>query len=611
MGEKQVTEELGSLLSYMTDILSKEFNSTTLTPEYLLISILDNKKCHAYMILDSFLMSAHMNELQDIYLKFLEKNKNNGCVKYDSKNIQFDDELLKIIDDSEKEKQNLNSELLGSEHVLLSMLNPNNNHINIINVFNNLGINYQIIQSKCSYENKRNDNNKIVKKIQKNNNFFPLKSDINKKAITSKNNYIDQYTININKLIQNGKIDSLIGRKKEIEQIIKILARRKKNNAILVGNSGCGKTQIVYGIAEMIENGNVPEMLKNKELIMLDAISLVSGTHFRGMFEERVNGLFEELKGSTKYILFIDDIQNVLKSSSKEKDTDISSMIGNILTEGDIRVIGTTTFKEYRNSVESNSSICRKLQKIVIEPTTKKETVEILLHNKKYYENYHNVNYSNEVIEKIVDFAERYVTDRSLPDSAIDILDLSGANTCLIDRYPKRISDLKKRLSDIDYEKTIRLNKGDFESVDELDKETNSIKKELSDFNREYESNSDKYKIDITINDVAKAVSDMTNIPVKKLNTNEKAKLANIESILKKSIIGQDEAIENICKIVKRNKVGLGNKNKTQGNVLLLGPSGVGKCVCENTKIKVRNKKTSEIEELTIKEFFDKIKKSY
>ena len=490
------------------------------------------------------------------------------------------------------------------------MLNPNNKHDEIINVFKNMGIDYQIVLSKCSYNNNSN-NNKIIKKPVKPNQFFPLKSEVNKKAITSKSNYIDQYTININKLVRSGKVDSLIGRKKEIEQIIKILARRKKNNAILVGNSGCGKTQIVYGIAEMIEKGNVPEILKNKELIMMDIISLVSGTHFRGMFEERVNGLFEELKGSTKYILFIDDIQNVLKSSSKEKDTDISSMIGNILTEGDIRVIGTTTFKEYRNSVESNSSICRKLQKIVIEPTTKKETVEILLNNKKYYEDYHNVNYSNEVIEKIVDFAERYVTDRSLPDSAIDILDLSGANTCLIDRYPKRISELKKRLSEIDYEKTIRLNKGDFESVDVLDKETNSIKKEISDFNRDYESNIEKYKIDITIDDVAKAVSDMTNIPTNKLNTNEKAKLANIENLLKKYIVGQDEAIDNICKIVKRNKVGLGNKNKTQGNVLLLGPSGVGKCVCENTKIKVRNKKTSEIEELTIKEFFDKIKKSY
>lgn len=576
MGEKQVTEELGSILSYMTDVLSREFYSEKLTPEYLLTSILDNKKCHAYMILDNFLMSNNIDDLKNIYINYLEKNKSLIKPKYNDKDLQFDNELSSIINDSEKEQQNLGSELLGSEHILLSMLNPDNKHDEIINVFKNMGIDYQIVLSKCSYNNNSN-NNKIIKKPVKPNQFFPLKSEVNKKAITSKSNYIDQYTININKLVRSGKVDSLIGRKKEIEQIIKILARRKKNNAILVGNSGCGKTQIVYGIAEMIEKGNVPEILKNKELIMMDIISLVSGTHFRGMFEERVNGLFEELKGSTKYILFIDDIQNVLKSSSKEKDTDISSMIGNILTEGDIRVIGTTTFKEYRNSVESNSSICRKLQKIVIEPTTKKETVEILLNNKKYYEDYHNVNYSNEVIEKIVDFAERYVTDRSLPDSAIDILDLSGANTCLIDRYPKRISELKKRLSEIDYEKTIRLNKGDFESVDALDKETNSIKKEISDFNRDYESNIEKYKIDITIDDVAKAVSDMTNIPTNKLNTNEKAKLANIENLLKKYIVGQDEAIDNICKIVKRNKVGLGNKNKTQGNVLLLGPSGVGK----------------------------------
>lgn len=604
MKEKQVTEELGAVLSYMTETLRTQFQTSKLTPEYLLTSILDNKRCHAYLILDNFLMRNNIEELKNIYLNSLENCKNNEiCSKT---NIKFNDELAKIVDESEAEQNKLNSQLLGSEHLLLAMINPENNHNSIIDVFKNIGVSYDIIISKCNTSN----NNNVNKKIEKNNLILPLKSEINTKTITSKTSYISQYTVNINNLVKSGKVDSLIGRKNEVEQILKVLARRKKNNVILVGNSGCGKTQIVYGIAEMIEKGEVPEMLQNKEIIMMNIIALVSGTHFRGMFEERVNGLFEELKNSNKYILFIDDMQNVLKSSSKDKDTDISPMIGNILAEGDIKVIGTTTFKDYHNSIELNNSISRKLQKIIIEPTTKTETIEILKQNKKYYEDYHNVRYSNDVLSKIVDLAERYVSDRSLPDSAIDILDLSGAHTCLINRYPTEVYDLKNRLSEIEKEKSAKLNCGDFEAVDALEKENNQLNGRLSELKRNYESNIEQYRLDITLDDVAKAVSDMTGIPTTKLNTNEKLKLANIEETLKKSIVGQDEAIENICRIVKRNKVGLGNKNKTQGNVLLLGPSGTGKCVCANTKIRIRNKKTSEIEELTIKEFLDRLKKS-
>lgn len=602
MKEKQVTEELGAVLSYMTETLRTQFQTSKLTPEYLLTSILDNKRCHAYLILDNFLMRNNIEELKNIYLNSLENCKNNEiCSKT---NIKFNDELAKIVDESEAEQNKLNSQLLGSEHLLLAMINPENNHNSIIDVFKNIGVSYDIIISKCNTSN----NNNVNKKIEKNNLILPLKSEINTKTITSKTSYISQYTVNINNLVKSGKVDSLIGRKNEVEQILKVLARRKKNNVILVGNSGCGKTQIVYGIAEMIEKGEVPEMLQNKEIIMMNIIALVSGTHFRGMFEERVNGLFEELKNSNKYILFIDDMQNVLKSSSKDKDTDISPMIGNILAEGDIKVIGTTTFKDYHNSIELNNSISRKLQKIIIEPTTKTETIEILKQNKKYYEDYHNVRYSNDVLSKIVDLAERYVSDRSLPDSAIDILDLSGAHTCLINRYPTEVYDLKNRLSEIEKEKSAKLNCGDFEAVDALEKENNQLNGRLSELKRNYESNIEQYRLDITLDDVAKAVSDMTGIPTTKLNTNEKLKLANIEETLKKSIVGQDEAIENICRIVKRNKVGLGNKNKTQGNVLLLGPSGTGKCVCANTKIRIRNKKTSEIEELTIKEFLDRLK---
>ena len=569
MKEKQVTEELNSILSYMTDVLSKEFNNKELTLEFLIVSILDNKKSHAYTILDNFVMSENIDNLKEIYINYLKKNTINDIIE--KKNV-FSEELTKVFDEAEIEQNNLNSVLLGSEHIILAILNPINNHDNILNVFNNIGVDYNMVINKCYNENSKH--HKLMKRNIKSNQLFQL---TNNKTVTQQNNYISNYTVNINDLYRKGKLDSLIGRKKEVNQIIETLARRKKNNVILVGNGGCGKTQIVYGIAELIENGNVPEVIKGKEIIMLDIIALVSGTHFRGMFEERVNGLFNELKNSNKYILFIDDMQNVLKSSSKEKDTDISSMIGNILSEGDIRIIGTTTFKDYHNSIETNNSISRKLQKIIIEPSTKEESIEILKQNKKYYEEYHNVSYSLDVIKKIVELSERYITDKSLPDSAIDVMDLSGAHTSLIDRSPNKIQEDKKKLKSLEQEKEKNVECGDFIAVDELDKKINEIKKNISDFNRYYESHIAEFTIQISVDDVANAVSEMTSIPTQKLTTNKKSKLANIEDTLKQSIIGQDHAIDSICKIVKRNKVGLGNKNKTQGNVLLLGPSGTGK----------------------------------
>ena len=407
--------------------------------------------------------------------------------------------------------------------------------------------------------------------------MLPLKSEINQQGISSSNEYISKYTINLNQLAKEGKIDELVGRKKEIEKIIKIMARRKKNNVVLVGKGGCGKTAIVNGIADMIVKDEVPQILKNKEVVMLDVMTLVSGTHFRGMFEERVNGLFNELKNSKNHILFIDDIQQILRSGSKEKDTDLSSWIGDILANGEVSVIATTTFKDYRNTIEINTSISRKLQKVVIEPTSIQETIEIIEKTKHYYEDFHNVTYDSDVVKKTVELSQRYITDRSLPDSAIDVIDLSGAYTCLIDREPQQISNMRKRLIEINKERSERLNKGDFEFIDSLNKEENFLKKNISDFNREVDKDKTKYSINITLDNIATSISDMTNIPINKLTLNEKEKIANIENVLKESVVGQDEAIEAVSRIIKRNKVGLGDKNKTLGNLLLLGPSGSGK----------------------------------
>lgn len=578
MGEKLYSNELKSILSYMVDVLSKEFPTDVFCVEYLITAILDNSKCHAYVMLDNCLMTQNLSELKKIYVNWLEENKKNNIIINEKSNeIKFDAELDKILNNAEKEQKNLKSILIGSEHVLLSMLNPENECIKLQEIFKNVGIDYNFLINKCNEKSKKDSLSNGAKKIMKKPSMLPLKGDVNKQAISNSTEYISKYTINLNQLAREGKIDELVGRKKEIEKIIKIMARRKKNNVVLVGKGGCGKTAIINGIADMIVKNQVPSILKNKEIVMLDVMTLVSGTHFRGMFEERVNGLFNELKNTKNYILFIDDMQQILRSGSKEKDTDLSSWIGDILANGEVSVIGTTTFKDYRNTIEINTSISRKLQKVVIEPTTVQETIEIIERTKHYYEHFHNVKYSSDVVKKTVELAQRYVTDRSLPDSAIDIIDLSGAYTCLIDREPSEILILKKRLIEIEKERNEKLNCGDFEGVDASNIEENDIKKTISDFNRRMEKDKSKYSIDITLDNVATSISDMTNIPVNKLTLNEKQKIATIENTLKETIVGQDEAIENICKIIKRNKVGLGDKTKTLGNVLMLGPSGCGK----------------------------------
>lgn len=580
--EINYTIELNGVLDYMSTVLLNEFPTDVLTPEYLILAILDTRDSHANLILDNCLMSNNIDELRKVYVEVINSHIN---PQLKDGNVRFNDELIRILDCARIESEKLNNSQVGSEHVLLAILNKENN-FKEENVFSRFMLQYEFIFNKCDVntanQEKETKTNKLKpKKITKTKpkNDIPLKSQVNTKTITtdlSSNSVIEQFTTSLNKMANNGQIDDIIGRRDEIEEIIQVLSRRKKNNAILVGKGGVGKTQIVYGIAKMIEENKVPNVLEDKEIVMLNPMALVSGTHFRGMFEERMKNLIDALQSSNRYILFIDDIHTVLKSGSKEKDGDISGMIGDLLSEGTVKVIATTTFKEYRNAIESNTQISRKFQKIVIESATIEESINILKQNKRYYEDYHNVSYSDEAIEKAVKLADRYITDRSLPDSAFDIIDLAGAKTTLIDREPIEIQNTKKRMRQIEEDKNEALNNGDFEKIDSLTIEENVLASDLADYKRDI-NNLNLAKIDITESDIADVVSEVTKIPVSKLNTNEKSKIAHIDEVLKKSVIGQDEAVDAVCRVIKRNKVGLGDKAKTMANLLFVGPTGSGK----------------------------------
>ena len=575
--ENIYTQEMSEVLSYMTDTLVNEFPTDVVTPEYLILSMLDVRNCHANLILDNCLMSNNIEELRKVYVSAIEAHMR---PQLKGKDIIMGDEIIRLLNCAKVESEKMKNPEVGTEHVLLAVLNRDNGFKNA-EVFSKFRLEYEFIYEKCSYTPREEITppKKTGRIKPKGRDGIPLKSQVGATQMIGKigdGDFVAKYTTNINNKAKNGEVDEIIGRENEIKEIIKVLSRRKKNNAILVGNGGCGKTAIVYGLANLIEQGRVPQVLEGKQIVMLNIMALVSGTHFRGMFEERINGLFEELQKSDRYILFIDDIQNVLKNGSKEKDTDISGMIGGALADGKLKIIGTTTFKDYRNAIETNTSISRKLQKIVIEPNTVAESEDILMQNKKYYESFHNVHFSERAVKKAVELAERYMTDRSLPDSAFDIIDLAGASTALLNREPVEIQNTRKRVKQIEEEKYNALNNGDFELIDSLTIEENVLASDLADYKRDIK-NLKVDTIEITEDDIASVVSEITRIPVNKLSANEKAKIATIDKTLKECVIGQDEAVDSVCRVIKRNKVGLGDKTKTMANILMVGPTGSGK----------------------------------
>lgn len=594
--ELQISEELNGLLEFIYNDLSKELPTLTIDLNYFLLGTFMQKNNNLYKRLEMYMMTSALNA---IYNSFYQVVSSKALNAVKANRVPTNDEKFKqILKESQKEAKDLESDEVTSEHVFLSILNDDDENNKIRKVFNKAGITYGIFRNKLQDDILSFDENGIInlnnfgesgigvkiiqasspeeamKKIQES-----VKNDIEiiqkpKKSKNTKTPYIEEYCIDLNKLAETGKMTPIIGRDKEVNEIIRILGRKNKNNTILVGGEGVGKTAIGESIAYKIVNREVPEFLLNKRIVSLDMTAMMAGTTLRGMFEERVKGVMDEIKANPFYILFIDNIGAILADKGKN-DYEFSSMLARGLESGEIQVIGTSDFASYRRTFDKDPSLARRFQKIIVESPSIDESIRILNGIKDSYEEFHKVKYEDDVIENCVKLANRYISERNLPDSAIDILDEIGSFIGTSNE-PSLLKDLKGMIFLFEEKLEEAKKEKDYEGADNIQKEIISLKKQYNDEKDAYEKNRSENHTPITVDHILNLVSEKTGIPVSNLNSDDKKKLSGINDRLKESVVGQDEAIDTVCKALKRNRIGLSN-NGCMYSYLAIGKSGCGK----------------------------------
>ena len=388
---------------------------------------------------------------------------------------------------------------------------------------------------------------------------------------------LDNFSRDLIKMAEEGKLDPVIGREKEILRIAQVLSRRKKNNPIIIGEPGAGKTAIVEGLAMMIYNGECPKNLSDKRIVSLDMNSVVAGTKYRGQFEERMKIIIEELQANPNIVVFIDEIHTMVGAGNSSGSLDASNIFKPALSRGEIQCVGATTLDEYRKHFEKDGALERRFQKVIVDPSTKEETFEILKQSKSKYEEHHKVNYDDESLRVCVELADRYITDREFPDKAFDILDEVGARMQIDIKLPEVIEKLKLAAQSIKKEKLDVIKRQNYEQAAELRDKERTIISNLEKEKRKFEDYLKTSKRIVSEELIYEVVSNMTKIPVSKLNLDEKNTLVNLESSLNFTVIGQEEAVMKISKSIRRNRVGIKDPNRPIGSFIFLGSTGVGK----------------------------------
>lgn len=611
VSEEIYSEELKEVFKFLDETILAEHPTTTVTIPYFILSILSVQTSKAFSVLERMVTSASIDMIYTWLLG--EINKNELLSMRPNKKYQLSPNLQIILDDAKREMELVGSEKLTSEHIILSILKSNEP---VRQKFESFGIDYAHFLSKMNDGTTSVQQQNMEKMIK---DVFNLPQDSKVEMVFGGqpmnfqqfqmpgasggrgNSALSQFCTNLNEEAKAGKIDKLIGRDLEINKIFRVLGRRKKNNVLLLGDGGVGKTAIVNGIAQIIVDGNAPKSLSNKEIYSLDMTAMIAGTQFRGMLEDRFKKLFSELKRNKNIILFIDDIHQIVNEG--KNDMDISEMVNKAMSDGDIQVIGCTTYKSYKKTIENNSSLDRKFQKINVDQETAENSIKILTEIKGYYENYHHVTYDDEAIKNCVILAEKYIPERLLPDSAIDIIDEAGSYVSSCAKESEELIYLRNMIKSSEAHKKTCIEKDDVRGVHECEEKLNKLRVKLIEAERNYKK--ERENVTITSDDIYKIVSEKTGIPISKLSVDEKKSLAHIDDDIKKVVIGQDEAVESICRAIKRSRVGLSNKNKPV-SVLAIGSTGCGKTLLAKTIAKEVFGKEKYLVRFDMSEYSDK-----
>ncbi len=498
---------------------------------------------------------------------------------YNAGNLPLTRQAEKVLKITVLEAKIFKSDMIGTEHLLLSILkNKDNIATRILNQFD---VDYEIFKAELEYM-KHEITDELTNDPSEEESFEEEKRGFGstKKAssMKSKTPVLDNFGRDITRLAEENELDPIVGRETEIERVSQILSRRKKNNPILIGEPGVGKTAIVEGLALRIINRQVSRVLFNKRIVMLDLAALVAGTKYRGQFEERMKAIMNELEKNRDVILFIDEIHTIVGAGGATGSLDASNIFKPALARGELQCIGASTLDEYRQYIEKDGALDRRFQKVLVDPPSPEETVLILENIQPKYEEYHNVSYTDEAIAACVKMSNRYITDRFLPDKAIDVLDEVGARVHLKNIHvPEPILILEKKIEEIKEEKTQVVKSQRYEEAAKLRDKEKRLLEELDQARKDWEEQVRHERYPVTEEDISEVVAMMTGIPVKRIAQSESKRLRHMKEDLQKSIIGQDEAIEKITKAIQRNRVGLKDPKKPIGSFIFLGPTGVGK----------------------------------
>lgn len=499
-------------------------------------------------------------------------------------NLPLTKQAERIMRWAQLEATAMKSEMIGTEHLLMSILKNRDNIAT--QILNHHDIDYELFKAELALMNgePRNETPDSGGNDEDGDDFdaprTPSGSTAKKSAANSKSKtpVLDNFGRDITKMAEEDRLDPIVGREAEIERVSQILSRRKKNNPVLIGEPGVGKTAIIEGLARLIVQRKVSRVLFNKRIVMLDLAALVAGTKYRGQFEERIKAIMNELEKNKDVILFIDEIHTIVGAGGASGSLDASNIFKPALARGELQCIGASTLDEYRQYIEKDGALDRRFQKVIVDPPSAEESVEILKNLRNTYEEFHNVSYDDAAIESCVNMSVRYITDRLLPDKAIDVMDEVGARVHLKNIHvPAAVIDLEKQIDAIKEEKNVVVKSQQYEKAAQLRDSEKQLEAQLESARQKWEEDSKSMRYPITEDDIAEVIAMSTGIPVKRIAQTETEKLLQMTSALEQEVIGQDDAVKKIVKAIQRNRVGLKDPKKPIGTFIFLGPTGVGK----------------------------------